>query len=256
MQTFSCLSTHSSLPKKSERPTILLGVTHPQTCLVLSARLRVLRESGFRVVLVSAPGDLLCQTAARERVEHIPVPMQRGIAPFSDIISFFRLCRLIGRLRPQLVEFSTPKAGLLGTLAARLHRVPGRVYMLRGLKLERTAGFKRLLLLATERLAAACAHSILCNSESLRAEALSLRIAPAKKLSVLGHGSSNGVDIESFAPGPSTLRERLEIPPKATVMGFVGRLTRDKGVPELYRGLRNDPSRRARSSPAPRRLVR
>ena len=248
MQTFSCLCTRSSLPRRSERPTILLGVTHPQTCLVLGARLRVLRQSGFRVLLVSAPGDLLCQTAAQELVEHIPVPMQRGIAPFSDVISFLRLWKLIGRLRPHLVEFSTPKAGLLGTLAARLHRVPGRVYMLRGLKLERTAGFKRVLLLATERLAAACAHSVLCNSESLRAEALALRIAPAEKLSVLGHGSSNGVDTIRFAPGPSMLRERLGIAPKATVIGFVGRLTRDKGVPELIEAfeamLRTAPSLR------------
>jgi len=59
-------------------------------------------------------------------------------------------------------------------------------------------------LLAAERLAAACAHFVLCNSESLRAEALSLRIAPAAKLLLLGAGSSRG-----------------------------GRLTRDKGLPEL-----------------------
>ena len=105
--------------------------------------------------------------------------------------------------------------------------------MLRGLKLETTTGFKRRILLATERLAAACAHIVLCNSESLRAEALALGMAPAAKLHLLGEGSSNGVDVVRFSPGPSDMRDRLGLPGDAPVVGFVGRLTRDKGLPEL-----------------------
>jgi glycosyltransferase involved in cell wall biosynthesis len=63
--------------------------------------------------------------------------------------------------------------------------------------------------------------------------ALSYRIAPAEKLVVLGHGSTNGVDTERFCPGGSDVRERLGIPADAPVVGFVGRLTRHKGIPEL-----------------------
>jgi glycosyltransferase involved in cell wall biosynthesis len=220
-------------PYTSRPPTILVGVTHPQTCLVLGARLRVLREEGFRVLLVSSPGELLDRTAEREGVERIAIPMRRGIAPWADIVALLRLWWLIGRCRPDLVEFSTPKAGLLGTLAARLRRVPRRVYMLRGLKLETSTGLKRRILLAAERLTSRCAHVVLCNSESLRAEALTLGVGPAGKLSLLGAGSSNGVDIERFSPGPSDVRERLGIPRDTPVLGFVGRLTRDKGLPEL-----------------------
>jgi glycosyltransferase involved in cell wall biosynthesis len=108
-----------------------------------------------------------------------------------------------------------------------------RVYMLRGLKLEAATGLKRCILLAAERLASACAHVVLCNSDSLRAEALALGIAPVGKLHLLGDGSSNGVDVERFAPGPSDVRQRLGIAPDIPVVGFVGRLTRDKGLPEL-----------------------
>ena len=53
------------------------------------------------------------------------------------------------------------------------------------------------------------------------------------KLHLLGSGSSNGVDVERFSPGPGILRARLGLPPDAPVVGFVGRLTRDKGLPEL-----------------------
>jgi glycosyltransferase involved in cell wall biosynthesis len=105
--------------------------------------------------------------------------------------------------------------------------------MLRGLKLETTTGFKRRILLATEKLAAACAQVVLCNSKSMRAEALALGVAPAAKLHLLGEGSSNGVDVVRFSPGPSDVRDWLGLPQRSPVVGFVGRLTRDKGLPEL-----------------------
>ena len=221
-----CQSTQPS-------PHIVVGITHPQTCLTLTGRLRALREAGFRVTLVSSPGELLDRTAAREGVEAIALPMQRGIAPVADIVSLARLWWLLLRLRPDMTEFSTPKAGLLGTLAAMFCGVPRRIYMLRGLKLETCTGFKRLILLAAERMASFCAQIVLCNSDSLRAEALALGVAPAAKLLLLGEGSSNGVDVERFSPGPSEVRDRLGLPRGVPVLGFVGRLTRDKGLPEL-----------------------
>jgi glycosyltransferase involved in cell wall biosynthesis len=214
-------------------PSIVVGVTDAQTCLVLKSRLRMLRESGFHVTLISGPGALLDRTAAESGVEAVPIPMRRTMAPIADLISFFRLWWVLGKRRPEMVEFSTPKAGLLGSLAAWLRGVPRRVYVLRGLKLETANGIKRRILLAAERLASACAHVVLCNSESLRLRALSLGIAPERKLVLLGEGTSQGVDTERFSPGPAELRERLGFAPGARVIGFVGRLTRDKGVPEL-----------------------
>ncbi len=212
---------------------IVIGITHDQTCLNLTGRLRALREAGFRVTLVSSPGALLDQTAAREGAEAIGLPMRRNIAPLADLVALARLWRLLSRLKPDIAEFSTPKAGLLGSIAARLAQVPVRIYMLRGLKLETAAGPKRRLLLWAERVAAACAQVVLCNSQSVRAEALALQVAPEGKLQMLGDGSSNGVDVERFSPGACNLRTSLGIPEKTPVVGFVGRLTRDKGIPEL-----------------------
>lgn len=228
LQNVQPLHAHQAKPR-----SIVVGVTHPQTCLVLGARLRALRGAGFRVTVTSSPGDLLERTAAHAGVEWAEIPMCREIAPLADLLSLVRLWRLLGRLKPDVVEFSTPKAGLLGTVAARLRGVPQRVYLLRGLKLETASGLKRRILLAAERLAAACAHAVLCNSESLRAQALELRVAPPAKLRLLGDGSSNGVDVDRFSPGPCDVRELLGLPRDALVVGFVGRLSRDKGVPEL-----------------------
>jgi glycosyltransferase involved in cell wall biosynthesis len=212
---------------------IVIGITHAQTCLTLTGRLRALRRAGFRVTLISSPGELLDRTARREGVESVAIPMRREIAPLADLISLFRLWRALRRLRPDVAEFSTPKAGLLGNMAACMARVPARVYMLRGLKLETSKGFKRRVLLAAEKLTACCAQVVLCNSQSMFAEAVALGVARADKIQVLGDGSSNGVNVERFSPGPSRVRKRLNIPVRAHVIGFVGRLTRDKGIPEL-----------------------
>jgi glycosyltransferase involved in cell wall biosynthesis len=220
-------------PRRSPQPRIVVGITSAQTCLVLGGRLRTLRESGFRVTLVSSPGPLLARTAEQEGVEYVAIPMRREISLLADLVAFVRLWWLLLRLKPEMTEFSTPKAGLLGSIAAMLCGVPTRVYFLRGLKLEGCAGIKRRILLAAEKLAAACSHAVLCNSDSLRSEALAMGIGSERKLRLLGSGSSNGVDVERFQPGPSNLRAHLGIPQSAEVVGFVGRLTRDKGLPEL-----------------------
>ena len=214
-------------------PHLLIGVTSHQTCLVLPARIKALKAAGFRVSLVSGPGELLEQTARREGVRAYALPIGRGISPWRDLHAFVRLFRLIVDLRPDVVEFSTPKAGLLGSVAAWACRVPTRIYFLRGLKVETSRGFQRQLLIWSERLASACAHVVLCNSRSLRERALALRLGRASKVVMLGEGSSNGVDVARFSPGLSEVREKLKIPPEAFVVGFVGRLTGDKGLPEL-----------------------
>jgi glycosyltransferase involved in cell wall biosynthesis len=240
VSALECTREMSRLPAGSNNahleqgvPHILVGVTSAQTCLVLKDRLKALCEAGFRVSLVSAPGCLANQAAQIRGVAAYTVPVGRSIALLADLTAFFRIWRLVRRLRPDIVEFSTPKAGLLGCVAAWLCRVSVRVYLLRGLKLETSTGFKRHVLLWAERLAASCAQITLCNSRSLRSRAIDLRISRPSKLALLGEGSSNGVDVDRFSPGISDVRQRFGIPPDSQVIGFVGRLTADKGIPEL-----------------------
>jgi len=223
---------HSSAISR-HKPHILVGITSAQTCLNLTGRLSALREAGFRVTVTSSPGEWLDRTARQQGVESVAVSIERTIAPLSDLVSLARLWWLLTVRQPDITEFSTPKAGLLGNIASLLARVPRRVYLLRGLRLESAKGLKRRILLLTEKVAAGCSQVVLCNSESMRSEVLALKIAPAYKLKVLGSGSTNGVDLSRFSPGTSNVRERLGIAPGEPVVGFVGRLTKDKGVPEL-----------------------
>jgi glycosyltransferase involved in cell wall biosynthesis len=205
----------------------------------LRGQLRFLREQGFDVHVVSSPSDEAARFVAAEGGSFIPVEMRREIAPLHDLRALWRLWRVLRRLRPDICQVGMPKAGLLGGLAAWLARVPCRVYMLHGLRLETLSGGKRLLLTWAERVACRAAHRVVCVSESLRRRAVELGIVADGRCAVLGAGSANGVDVERFAVSEELcgvadqIRDDLGIPKSASVVGFVGRLTRDKGIYEL-----------------------
>jgi glycosyltransferase involved in cell wall biosynthesis len=205
---------------------------------LIPGQLDCLQRAGFDATIACAPGEEL-RKAKRDGVQTIAVPMAREISPWTDLLSVWRLARTIGSLRPTVTNVSTPKAGLLGGIAAWACRTPCRYYTLLGLRCETTTGLKRMLLLWTERIACRCAHRVICVSESLRQKAIDLHIVNADRTLVLGSGSGNGVEVERFAPKVDTLRraaelrEHLGIPAHAPVVGFVGRLTRDKGIGEL-----------------------
>ena len=202
-------------------------------------QLDYLREAGFDITLVASPGEEVEEAARREQVELAAIPMEREIALGRDLVALWRMWRLMRRVRPTVSNVGTPKAGFVGGLAAWLNRVPCRIYTLHGLRLETTTGLKRWVLATAERIACRCAHRVVCASDSLRNRALELRLVNPERAMVLGSGSINGVEVSQFAPTPERLtraaeiRRELGIPRDAPVLGYVGRLTRDKGVPEL-----------------------
>jgi lipopolysaccharide/colanic/teichoic acid biosynthesis glycosyltransferase len=206
---------------------------------LLRGQLAWLRQQGHQMMLVTSPGEVFTATLEREQVAGCAVEMEREISPKNDFVSLKQLLSVFARERPDVINVSTPKAGLLGGIAGVLTAVPARIYTLRGLRLETTRGPKWYLLWFAEWLACACAHRVVCVSPSLRDQAIQLRLVSPVKAVVLGGGSSNGVITERFEPTAERLdhavriRRDLGIPADSFVFGFVGRFTRDKGILEL-----------------------
>jgi len=224
-----------------DQPRLLNIVTSSLMVGLLPGQLQYFRDRGFDVTIISPGGRHLDEVSRIEGIRTIEVPLARTIAPLSDLASLFRLWHIVRTLRPMVTNVGTPKAGLLGGFAAWLNRVPCRFYTLRGLRFETTAGLKRRLLIYVERLACCFAHRVICVSHSVRERAIASGLTSPERMVVFGSGSSNGVDASRFAPTLETvkraevLRSQLNIPPQAPVVGFVGRFTRDKGIPELVK---------------------
>ena len=194
---------------------------------------------GLRITAISAPGDELDALGRELNVSVAGVPMARRITPIQDLAAIFGIVRHLRRIRPHIVHAHTPKGGLLGMIAGWLAGVPVRVYDVWGLPYMTATGPKRSLLLWSERVSCALAHRALCVSQSLRDVAIRDRVCDASKIVVFLHGSGHGVDAtgrfnaEKSAPLREAVRDRLAIPHDAVVLGFVGRLVRDKGLIEL-----------------------
>lgn len=200
--------------------------------VLLQGQLRMLSEH-YEVVGVSSPGEELDKVAQREGIRTIAVPMERKISPFKDLVSLFRLIRLIHREKPWMVHSLTPKAGLLAMTAAWICRVPVRIHMFTGLVFPTTTGLKQKILMATDSITCACATNVLPEGKGVKKDLEHFRIT-SKPLQIIGNGNINGIDLDFFDRTPEVL-ELAEKYRKEEVVTFcfVGRIVRDKGMNEL-----------------------
>ncbi len=215
-------------------------VSSPASLGLLKGQLAHMRSKGFDVHLVCSPDPKLDRFGVDEGIHVHPVEIERPIAWKKDFRSLTELTALFRRIRPDVVHANFPKSGLLGIAAAAATRVPLKVYHLRGLRYETAEGNMRRLLMNIERGVCAAADVVLSVSASVSQQAQEDNICSARKMVVVGHGSSNGVDATGrFTPNTRSseeirrLRSELGIPTDAFVIGFVGRLVRTKGIGEL-----------------------
>jgi glycosyltransferase involved in cell wall biosynthesis len=166
--------------------------------------------------------------------------MARDTSLLQDAVALIRWVVLLRRLKPDVLNVGTPKAGLLGSIAGWVTRVPVRVYVMRGLRLEGAhSRLQRAVLWLAERLTVLLATEVVCVSPSLRDEAIGWRLFGRRdRPVVLGKGSSNGVNPDRWDPGlaavdRNAVRAEWRAGPADLVVGFVGRIAFDKGVQDL-----------------------
>lgn len=220
-------------------PSLLHATTVPQTLGFLCGQVSYISAHGITISAVSSPGPRLEAFGQTEGITVHGVRMPRRITPVGDMKAVVRLWHHFIRTMPQIVHAHTPKGGLLAMISARLAGVPVSVYHIHGMPYVTQTGVKRTLLKSTEKISCALATQVLCVSDSVREVAVRDSICPAHKIKVLLGGSINGVDADGrFNPARvgaagREARARYDIPEDAPVVGFIGRIVRDKGLVEL-----------------------
>lgn len=199
----------------------------------------------FEVTAIAADAEELNRVAHKYGVKRHHVEMTRAITPLQDLQAVYQLYRYLRKVRPEMVHSHTPKAGLVGMMAAYFAGVPVRMHTVAGLPLLEAVGFKRKILNFVEKLTYAFATNVYPNSYGLKNIILQERFCAPRKLKVLANGSSNGINTEVFSPATvgiaqrEELRKELGIAPGDFVFLFVGRLVGDKGINELVRAFKN-----------------
>jgi glycosyltransferase involved in cell wall biosynthesis len=209
---------------------------------LLLGQLRRLRDSGFDVTAISAPGPHVSDLQ-QEGIRFLPWGhATREWDPVEDANAFLELVRIFRRHRFHVVHTHTPKAGFMGRVAAKLTNVPIVVNTVHGYyATPEHPPARRLPVLWMEWLAARCSDLELFQSAEDLAWARRARVVRPKQGVLLGNGTDLGTFDPSNVPAERllSLRQGLGIPDGAPVVGTIGRMVAEKGYREFFQVARD-----------------
>lgn len=195
------------------------------------------REKGYNMNVVCSPSEYLDSYAKRQGFDYIESPVNRSISLKDDFITICNICKFIRKKKIDIIIGHTPKGGLLAMISGWFMRVPIRIYFRHGLVYETSYGFKRFILMNVDRMASLCATKIVCVSSSLLRQSIKDKLAPASKQIILGYGTCGGIDtVNKFNPAIidrnkiANLRKKYNISDGDYIIGYSGRLVKDKGI--------------------------
>ena len=200
-------------------------------------QLKKLSQNGFDVTVICSPDEKL-QSELGDDIKYIPLELPRGIALSSSLRAVRSLRRIFKQERFDMVQYSTPNAALYASMAARCAGVKVRNYHLMGFRFLGAKGVGRFVLKTLEKLGCTLSTHIECVSQSNLELGVKEKIFARKKATVIGSGSTGGIDLARFDVSKrevyrKEIRDRLGLLENDFVYGFVGRITRDKGINEI-----------------------
>lgn len=205
----------------------------------LGKQLLYFTHNGYKEYIICSPSKELESLSKEYGFEYRAVEVLRKISIWRDLKAVLVTAKYIHQKHVNIVTGHTPKGALIAMLAAYIMRVPIRIYFRHGLVYETSLGLKRNILIFIDRLAARLATKVVCVSPSVCQKSLKDRLNPISKQILLSKGTCNGIDVDRFCKQSIDeqyflgLKNSLQINPSDFVVGFTGRLVKDKGIVEL-----------------------
>lgn len=205
----------------------------------LGEQLNHFSEKGYREFIACSPSEDLSRYAELYNFSYTEVDITRQISLLKDLKAIWHIRKYIRRNKIDVVVGHTPKGGMCAMIASFLAGTKTRIYFRHGLVYETSRGLKRMVLKTIDRLTSFLATRVVCVSDSVARRSLEDRLNGGRKQTVLGPGTCNGIDIARFDPEAIDVRRREELrtmyglSDTDWVIGYVGRLVRDKGIQHL-----------------------
>ena len=194
-------------------------------------------EGGYDVTLICNNDDEFAASLP-EYIKFIPVSMARGVdlSVFSSVLAFIKLFK---EQNYDMVQFSTPNASLAASIAAKICKVPVRLYCQWGIRYVGFSGIVRKIFKFIEKIVCKNATHINAVSPMNMKFAINEGLYKAKKAAVVGRGGTIGVDLENYdfskkKQWRKEIREKNSLDENDFVFGFSGRVSADKGCKELF----------------------
>ncbi|MCH8544995.1 MAG: glycosyltransferase [Alcanivorax sp.] len=155
------------------------------------------------------------------------IPFRRQPALFHDFWCLLRLLLFFLFNRFDVIVYSTPKVMLLAAVASFCTLQRKRISVIRGRVYEDFLGLKRKFYILLDKIVICLSTDNVSISGSLRKAYIDDGFNGCD-ISVLGMGSSNGVDLDRFCISESSKKKR-----DGFVVGVVGRICKDKGIEQI-----------------------
>ena len=221
-------------------PKILLGISSSFCASFLKGQVRYLVSNGYEVVIISGRGDEISLLSKEENARLYFIDFTKKINPFSDLLCLFEIIQILYKEKPNIVNAGNPKPGLLIMIACFLLGIKNRIFTLHGLVSDSRYGFAGTIIKCSEKLTCLLARKIIVVSPTLLKHALELKLFPNSKGLIIEQGSCNGINLNTFSYNDETnkskeaLINKIQLPKDSFVIGFVGRLNKDKGMNLLF----------------------
>ncbi|MDH5612562.1 MAG: glycosyltransferase family 4 protein [Gammaproteobacteria bacterium] len=205
----------------------------------LKSQLLYLVDSGVHVHIITSDGCELDRLEWGENLVLHKLHIARKPSLMADFVSLFRLFILFRRFRFQIVHSTTPKAGLLTSIAGLFSGVPIRLHTFTGQPWVEMSGVMRLISRSSDKLIGYLNTRCYADSFTQAKFLVDEGIIKHHKIDVIGSGSLAGVDTNRFSIDRFTndekdnFRKQLGINSCSFVILFIGRITKDKGIYEL-----------------------
>ncbi|HHU75030.1 MAG TPA: glycosyltransferase [Clostridiales bacterium] len=176
-------------------------------------------------------------------IKAISIPMPRGVDFAKSIKAIQLIYKVLKKGEYHMVQYSTPNASLYTAIAAYFARIPIRLYCQWGMVFVTMKGFKRFAFQMMERLVCLLSTQVQPDSHGNLIYCRKRRFYSKKKSTVIWNGSAKGVDFDKFNIHMKEIyrreiRKKYEIDKDSIVLGFVGRLGKEKGCQELFEGFK------------------
>lgn len=204
---------------------------------------KYLGNSGLSIHHIASQSDHVKSFSQRNNTKYDEIEISRSISPLKDIKAVISICSYIKKEKIDIVVGHTPKGALVSMIASFIMRVPRRIYYRHGLIYTTKTGIARFILKSVEKLVSSLSTQIISVSPSMAALCVKDKINTPGKQQLIGKGTCGGIDTNNkFNPATTDqtkiekLRDDLKIQIDDFVVGFAGRLCKDKGIEELVEG--------------------
>lgn len=209
----------------------------------LRAQLEALADAKANVYIVTSHDELEDNIHSIKNCIYKPITIERDINLKKDFIALIRLWKFFRKERMNIVHSTTPKAGLLCAIAAKLARTPVCAHTFTGQAWVTMTGMRKRLTRWSDKLIGVLNTQCYADSVSQKEFLVNNKIIRAEKIKVIGSGSLAGVSVERFSPtrfstqDKDELKMSLGIEAQTYILLFVGRITKEKGIFELFEAM-------------------